>query len=84
MRLIVAFLFRYLPVEPRQKIYNLVMVNNALVRKEGPLLPTSSHNLAQSMFEIVQNEPHDRLQAHGGCNDPLMSGDLSRQTTINQ
>ena len=30
----------------------------------GPLLPTSSHNLAGSMFEIVRNESHNRLQAH--------------------
>ena len=26
----------------------------------------NSRNLAQSMFEIVQNEPHDQLQAHSG------------------
>ena len=57
MSLIVAFL-RYLLVESWQKIYNLVTVNNALVRKERRLLPTSSHNLAQSMLEIVRETNH--------------------------
>ena len=44
MMLIVSFLFLYLSVEPQGKRgYNIVMPNTALVRKEGPLLPTSSY-----------------------------------------
>ena len=35
LRLIVAFIFRYLPVELRQKIYNLVMPNNTFVGEKG-------------------------------------------------
>ena len=58
MRLILAF-FWYLPVERSKRyIYYLVMANSALTGKEGSLLPTSSHNLARSMFETVRKTNH--------------------------
>ena len=40
---------------------NESFVSRTATRKEDPLLPTSNHNLAGSVFEIVRNKSHNRL-----------------------